>query len=69
MDMEAYAIVRAAHLHASLHDKERPAIYMAKIVSDGCDGSVGDWESRITSLRPTVRRAAEEILEMIKSKA
>lgn len=65
MDMEAYAIVRAVRLHASLHEKECPAIYMAKIVSDGCDGSVGDWESRITSLRPTVRAAAEEIIDTI----
>lgn len=69
MDMEAYAIVRAAHLHATLHGEDAPTIYMAKIVSDGCDGSVGDWESRIVSLRPTVRRATEEILEKIKSKA
>lgn len=68
MDMEAYAIVRAAHLHATLHGEDAPTIYMAKIVSDGCDGSVGDWESRIVSLRPTVRRATEEILEKIKSK-
>ena len=69
MDMEAYAIVRAAHLHATLHGEDAPTIYMAKIVSDGCDGSVGDWESRIVSLRPTVRRATDEILEKIKSKA
>lgn len=69
MDMEAYAIVRAAHLHATLYGKETPTIYLAKIVSDGCDGTVGDWESRIVSLRPTVRRATEEILEKIKDKA
>ena len=67
MDMEAYAIVRAVRLHASLHKAECPAIYMAKIVSDGCDGSVGDWESRITSLRPTVRAAAEEIIDKIEN--
>ena len=65
MDMEAYAIVRAVRLHASLHKAECPAIYMAKIVSDVCDGSVGDWESRITSLRPTGRAAAEEIIDKI----
>ena len=68
MDMEAYAIVRAIRLHASLHGIDAPTIYMAKVVSDGCDGSVGDWESRIVSLRPTVKRAAEEIIEKINSK-
>lgn len=65
MDMEAYAIVRASHLYASLHGLDRPKIYMAKVVSDGCDGSVGDWESRIVSLRPKVRGAAEEIISII----
>jgi hypothetical protein len=34
-------------------------------VSDGCDGTVGDWESRITSLRPAVRAAAEDIIDKI----
>jgi hypothetical protein len=65
MDMEAYAIVRAVRLHSSLHGVDEPAIYLAKIVSDGCDGTVGDWESRITSLRPTVRAAAEDIIDKI----
>ena len=65
MDMEAYAVVRAVRLHSSLHGVDEPTIYLAKIVSDGCDGSVGDWESRITSLRPTVRAAAEDIIDKI----
>lgn len=65
MDMEAYAVVRAVRLHSSLHGVDEPTIYLAKIVSDGCDGTVGDWESRITSLRPTVRAAAEDIIDKI----
>ena len=65
MDMEAYAVVRAARLHATLRGEEAPTIYMAKVVSDGCDGSIGDWESRIVSLRPKVRSAAEEIIDAI----
>lgn len=65
MDMEAYAIVRAVRLHASLRGIDQPTIYMAKVVSDGCDGSVGDWESRIAALRPTVRGAAELIIDQI----
>ena len=65
MDMEAYAVVRAVRLHSSLHGVDEPTIYLAKIVSDGCDGSVGDWESRIAQLRPTVRAAVEHIINKI----
>lgn len=65
MDMEAYAVVRAVRLHSLLHGVDEPTIYLAKIVSDGCDGSVGDWESRITQLRPTVRAAVEQIINKI----
>ena len=65
MDMEAYAVVRAVRLHSSLHGVDEPTIYLAKIVSDGCDGAVGDWESRITQLRPTVRAAVEQIINKI----
>ena len=65
MDMEAYAVVRAVRLHSSLHGVDEPTIYLAKIVSDGCDGSVGDWESRIAQLRPTVRAAVEQIINKI----
>lgn len=65
MDMEAYAVVRAVRLHSSLHGVDEPTIYLAKIVSDGCDGSVSDWESRITQLRPTVRAAVEHIINKI----
>jgi hypothetical protein len=67
MDMEAYAVVRAVRLYASLRGEESPTIHIAKVVSDGCDGSIGDWESRIGSLRPTVRRAAEEIITNIEN--
>ena len=67
MDMEAYAVVRAVRLYASLQCKESPTIHIAKVVSDGCDGSIGDWESRIVSLRPTVRGAAEEIITNIEN--
>lgn len=65
MDMEAYAVVRAVRLHSSLHGVDEPTIYLAKIVSDGCDGSVGDWESRIAQLRPTVRAVVEQIINKI----
>lgn len=65
MDMEAYAVVRAVRLHSSLHGVDEPTIYLAKIVSDGCDGSVSDWESRITQLRSTVRAAVEQIINKI----
>ena len=65
MDMEAYAVVRAVRLHATLHGVETPTVHLAKVVSDGCDGSVGDWESRIAQLRPTVRSAVEKIINNI----
>ncbi len=65
LDMEAYAVVRAVRLHATLHGVETPTVHLAKVVSDGCDGSVGDWESRITQLRPTVRAAVEKIINDI----
>ena len=67
MDMEAYAVVRAVRLYASLQCKESPTIHIAKVVSDGCDGSIGDWESRIVSLRQTVRGATEEIITNIEN--
>lgn len=65
MDMEAYAVVRAVRFYASLRGEDTPTIHIAKVVSDGCDGTIGDWESRIVSLRPTVMGAAEEIINNI----
>ncbi len=65
MDMESYAIVRAVRFHAKQTGQPEPKIYMIKVVSDGCDGSVEDWQTRIERLRPTLLAAAQELLEKI----
>lgn len=57
MDMESYAIVRAAKFFAEQHNTPVPKIYMTKVVSDGADGSIGDWASRLKVLRPTLLEA------------
>ena len=57
MDMESYAIVRAAKFFAEQHNTPAPKIYMTKVVSDGADGSIGDWASRLKVLRPTLLEA------------
>lgn len=54
MDMESYAIVRAVKFFAGQHSTPVPKIYMTKVVSDGADGSIGDWASRLKKLRPTL---------------
>jgi hypothetical protein len=41
-------------------------MYMLKVVSDACDGTIEDWESRVERLRPTLVEAAEELIEAIK---
>lgn len=62
MDMESYAIVRAVKYHARTRRKELPKIYMLKVVSDGADGSVGEWSQRIERLRPTLLDATKELI-------
>lgn len=68
MDMESYAIVRAIRFHFSQQGTDAPPIYMIKVVSDGCDGTVDDWQTRIERLRPTLLAAAQQLLEEINSK-
>lgn len=64
MDMESYAIVRAVR-YAAVHGMCSPELYMLKVVSDACDGTPEDWESRIVRLRPTLVEAAEELVAEI----
>ncbi|MBQ5898326.1 MAG: hypothetical protein IIW87_00180 [Alistipes sp.] len=65
MDMESYAIVRAIRFYTSQRGVAMPKIYMVKVVSDGCDGTVDDWQTRIERLRPTLLAAAQELLKEI----
>lgn len=65
MDMEAYAIVRAVKLHAELEAKPMPKIYMLKMVSDGADGTIGDWSERIERLRPQLKSALDNLIKEI----
>lgn len=68
MDMESYAIVRAVKFYAAQSRREEPEIHLLKVVSDACDGTIEDWESRIERLRPTIIGAIEELLDQINSK-
>ena len=63
MDMESYAIVRAVRFFAGQHNTPVPKIYMTKVVSDGADGSIGDWASRLKILRPTLLDAIIATIE------
>lgn len=65
MDMEAYAVVRAVGLHSSLSGKQQPEVYILKIVSDGADGTLGDWNERIAPLRPKLMQALNNLLNDI----
>ena len=65
MDMESYAIVRAVRFYATQQAKTLPEIHMIKVVSDGCDGTVDDWQTRIERLRPTLLAAAQQLIEDI----
>lgn len=65
MDMEAYAVVRAVKFNSSLRGKPLPKIYMLKIVSDGADGTIGDWSERIERLRPLLNDALENLIKEI----
>lgn len=66
MDMESYAIVRATKFYARQSGKAVPRIYMLKVVSDACDGTIEDWESRVERLRPTLIEAARELVAELK---
>ena len=65
MDMESYAVVRAVRLHSSLEGKPEPKIYMLKAVSDGADGTIGDWSERVEALRPVLREALDNLIKEI----
>ena len=68
MDMESYAIVRAIKFYASKYSKPMPRIFMTKVVSDGADGSIGDWASRLKTLHPTLLEAIERTINEAISK-
>jgi nucleoside phosphorylase len=65
MDMESYAVVRAVRLHSSLEGKPKPKVYMLKAVSDGADGTIGDWSERVEALRPVLREALDNLINEI----
>ena len=65
MDMESYAVVRAVRLHSSLEGKPEPKVYMLKAVSDGADGTIGDWCERVEALRPVLREALDNLIKEI----
>lgn len=65
MDMESYAVVRAVRLHSSLEGKPEPKVYMLKAVSDGADGTIGDWSERVEALRPVLREALDNLIKEI----
>ena len=64
MDMESYAVLRAIKFYASRHTAA-PKSYMLKVVSDGADGSVGEWSQRIERLRPTLLEATKSLIEKL----
>ena len=65
MDMESYAVVRAVRLHSSFEGKPEPKVYMLKAVSDGADGTIGDWSERVEALRPVLRGALDNLIKEI----
>lgn len=65
MDMESYAVVRAVRLHSSFEGKPAPKVYMLKAVSDGADGTIGDWSERVEALRPVLRGALDNLIKEI----
>ena len=65
MDMEAYAVVRAVKLHSALQGKPMPEVYMLKMVSDGADGTIGDWNERIERLRPLLMEELDNLIKQI----
>ena len=67
MDMESYAITRAIKFYAKQDIGTQPTLYMIKVVSDGCDSTIGDWQTRIEQLRPTLLDAIIECINKIES--
>lgn len=67
MDMESYAITRAIKFYAKRGIGTQPVLYMIKVVSDGCDGTIGDWQTRIEQLRPTLLDAIMECINNIEA--
>ena len=65
MDMESYAVGRAVRLHSALEGKPEPKVYMLKAVSDGADGTIGDWSERVEALRPVLREALDNLIKEI----
>lgn len=65
MDMESYAMVRAIKLHSELNGTQTPKIHILKIISDACDGTVEDWNSRIVRLRPHLFEALYNLIDSI----
>ena len=64
MDMESYAVLRAIKFYSHRHTNT-PKSYMLKVVSDGADGSVGEWSQRIKRLRPTLLEATKSLIEKL----
>lgn len=69
MDMESYAVVRATQFYCTRNAKPMPKIYLTKVVSDGADGSIGDWAARLRHLRPTLHKAIQQIIDEIRQSA
>lgn len=67
MDMESYAILRAIRYHATATRSAQAELHIVKVVSDGADGSIGDWSSRLIQLRPTLHDAIQGVINRIKS--
>lgn len=66
MDMESYAIARAIKYHSAINNISEPELHLIKVVSDGADGSIGDWAARLRHLRPTLLAAIEDLISTIK---
>lgn len=66
MDMESYAIMRAIKYHSTSHNTPEPQVHFIKVVSDGADGSIGDWAARLRHLRPTLQASVEELISTLK---
>ena len=66
MDMESYAIMRAIKHHSASSNMPEPQVHFIKVVSDGADGSIGDWAARLQHLRPTLQTAIEELISTLK---
>lgn len=65
MDMESYAVVRATRFYCAQENRPLPKIYITKVVSDGADGSIGDWAARLRHLRPTLQEAIQQVINEI----